>query len=175
MATPRATSITILPASVRPSQRRGLLAPVEPQSPSPMSRNPSGLARKCSTTNRLGVESRPPLPLQNPSHSFTTTASGARMYFFRFLGPLLIWPNLIPLSPCKTPRSTGANSPPLDPFAPFHPPPAAAASPAWHFTCILLFFPPFRYSPVSSEEETSWHLTSLPLIVFSSPPRRLLR
>ena len=45
MATPRARRRTILPASVRPTQGIGQLPPVEPQSPSPMSRSNSGLAR----------------------------------------------------------------------------------------------------------------------------------
>jgi len=45
MATPRARSSTILPASVGPTQGSRSLPPVEPVSPSPMSRNPSGLAR----------------------------------------------------------------------------------------------------------------------------------
>ena len=44
MATPRARRTTILPASVRPAPGPGQLPPVEPQSPSPMSRTPSGLA-----------------------------------------------------------------------------------------------------------------------------------
>jgi len=44
MATPRARRTTILPASVRPTQGFGQLPPVEPQSPSPMSRSNSGLA-----------------------------------------------------------------------------------------------------------------------------------
>jgi len=45
MATPRARSSTILPAPVGPAQGSRLLPPVEPASPSPMSRTPSGLAR----------------------------------------------------------------------------------------------------------------------------------
>jgi len=45
MATPRARSSTILPAPVGLSQGSRLLPPVEPASPSPMSRTPSGLAR----------------------------------------------------------------------------------------------------------------------------------
>jgi len=45
MATPRARRTTILPASVRPAPGAGQLPPVEPQSPSPMSRTPSGLAQ----------------------------------------------------------------------------------------------------------------------------------
>ena len=45
MATPRARSTTILPAPLGPSQGNRPLSPVEPVSPSPMSRNPSGLAR----------------------------------------------------------------------------------------------------------------------------------
>jgi len=45
MATPRARSSTILPAPVGPTQGSRLLPPVEPASPSPMSRTPSGLAR----------------------------------------------------------------------------------------------------------------------------------
>ena len=45
MATPRARRTTILPASVRPAPGSGQLPPVEPQSPSPMSRTPSDLAR----------------------------------------------------------------------------------------------------------------------------------
>jgi len=45
MATPRARSTTILPAPVGPSQGHRPLPPTEPVSPSPMSRNPSGLAR----------------------------------------------------------------------------------------------------------------------------------
>ena len=45
MATPRARRTTILPASVRPAPGTGQLPPVEPQSPSPMSRTPSGLAQ----------------------------------------------------------------------------------------------------------------------------------
>ena len=45
MATPRARRTTILPASVRPAPGAGLLPPVEPQSPSPMRRTPSGLAQ----------------------------------------------------------------------------------------------------------------------------------
>jgi len=45
MATPRARSSTILPAFVRPAPGTGQLPPVEPQSPSPVSRTPSGLAR----------------------------------------------------------------------------------------------------------------------------------
>jgi len=45
MATPRARSSTILPASVGPAQGNRSLPPVEPVSPSPMSRTPSGLAR----------------------------------------------------------------------------------------------------------------------------------
>jgi len=44
MATPRAIRTTILPASVRRTQGTGSLSPVEPASPSPMSRTPSGLA-----------------------------------------------------------------------------------------------------------------------------------
>jgi len=44
MATPRARRTTILPATVRPAQGSGQLPPVEAQSPSPMSRTPSGLA-----------------------------------------------------------------------------------------------------------------------------------
>jgi len=45
MATPRARSSTILPAPVGPAQGSRLLPPVEPASPSPMSRTTSGLAR----------------------------------------------------------------------------------------------------------------------------------
>jgi len=45
MATPRARRTTILPASVRPAPGSGQLPPMEPQSPSPMSRSSSGLAR----------------------------------------------------------------------------------------------------------------------------------
>jgi len=45
MATPRARSSTILPAPIGPAQGSRLLPPVEPASPSPMSRTPSGLAR----------------------------------------------------------------------------------------------------------------------------------
>jgi len=45
MATPRARSSTILPAPVGPAQGSRSLPPVEPDSPSPMSRTPSGLAR----------------------------------------------------------------------------------------------------------------------------------
>jgi len=45
MATPRARRTTILPATLRPAPGSGQLPPVEPQSPSPMSRSPSGLAR----------------------------------------------------------------------------------------------------------------------------------
>jgi len=45
MATPRARSSTILPASVGPAQGNRSLPPAEPVSPSPMSRTPSGLAR----------------------------------------------------------------------------------------------------------------------------------
>jgi len=45
MATPRARSSTILPAPVGPAQGCRLLPPVEPASPSPVSRTPSGLAR----------------------------------------------------------------------------------------------------------------------------------
>jgi len=45
MATPRARRSTILPTSVRPTQGSGLLPSLEPQSPSPMSRTPSVLAR----------------------------------------------------------------------------------------------------------------------------------
>jgi len=44
MATPRARRATILLASMRPPPGAGLLPPVEPQSPSPMSTTPSGLA-----------------------------------------------------------------------------------------------------------------------------------
>jgi len=44
MATARARRTTILPASVRPAPGIGQLPPVEPQSPSPMSRSNSGLA-----------------------------------------------------------------------------------------------------------------------------------
>jgi len=45
MATPRARRATILPAPLGPTQGTRLLPPVEPVSPSPMSRTPSGLAR----------------------------------------------------------------------------------------------------------------------------------
>jgi len=45
MPTPRARSTTILPAPVGPNQGNRPLPPAEPVSPSPMSRNPSGLAR----------------------------------------------------------------------------------------------------------------------------------
>jgi len=45
MATPRARSTTILQAPLGPSQGDRPLPPAEPVSPSPMSRNPSGLAR----------------------------------------------------------------------------------------------------------------------------------
>ena len=45
MATPRARRTTILPASVRPAPGFGQLPPVDPQSPSAMSRSNSGLAR----------------------------------------------------------------------------------------------------------------------------------
>jgi len=45
MATPRARRTKILPAPVRPAPGSGQLPPVEPQSPSPMSRTPSGQAR----------------------------------------------------------------------------------------------------------------------------------
>jgi len=45
MATPRARSSTILPAPIGPAQGSRSLPPAEPASPSPMSRNPSGLAR----------------------------------------------------------------------------------------------------------------------------------
>jgi len=45
MATPRARSSTILPAPIGPAQGSRSLPPVEPASPSPMSRTPSGLAR----------------------------------------------------------------------------------------------------------------------------------
>jgi len=124
MATPRARSSTILPAPVGPTQGSRLLPPVEPASPSPMSRTPSGLARECSTTRHRGAVSRTPLPLRNPSHSFNTTASGAGMCFFRFLGCSRNWPTLRPSSPCRTHRSTGASYP--------------------HSIC-LLFFPPHRW------------------------------
>jgi len=45
MATPRPRSTTILPAPLEPNQGNRSLPPAEPVSPSPMSRNPSGLAR----------------------------------------------------------------------------------------------------------------------------------
>jgi len=45
MATPRARSTTILPAPLGPNQGNRSLPPAAPVSPSPMSRNPSGLAR----------------------------------------------------------------------------------------------------------------------------------
>jgi len=45
MATPRARRTTILPASVRPAPGAGQLPPMEPQSPSPVSITPSGLAQ----------------------------------------------------------------------------------------------------------------------------------
>jgi len=45
MATPRARSSTIVPAQLGPPQGSRALPPTEPASPSPMSRNPSGLAR----------------------------------------------------------------------------------------------------------------------------------
>jgi len=45
MATPRATSSTILPAPVGPAQGSLMLPPAQADSPSPMSRTPSGLAR----------------------------------------------------------------------------------------------------------------------------------
>jgi len=45
MATPRARSSTILPAPVGPIQGNRPLPPMEPVSPSPMSRNLSGIAR----------------------------------------------------------------------------------------------------------------------------------
>jgi len=43
MATPRARRTTILGAAIRPAPGNGHLPPVEPQSPSPLSRTPSGL------------------------------------------------------------------------------------------------------------------------------------
>jgi len=45
MPTPRARSTTILPAPLGPTQGNRPLPPAEPVRPSPMSRNPSGLAR----------------------------------------------------------------------------------------------------------------------------------
>ena len=61
-------------------------------------------------------------PLQNPSHSFNTTASGAGMCSFFCSGRLHSWPTLLPLSPCKTLQSTGVNS--------------------LRLICLLLFPPP---------------------------------
>ena len=45
MATPRARSTMILPAPLGPGQGNRPLPPTAPVRPSPMSRNPSGLAR----------------------------------------------------------------------------------------------------------------------------------
>jgi len=171
MATPRARRTTILPASVRPNQGSSALPPAEQPSPSPMSRTASGLARYCSTTIRRGQESRSPLPLRTPSHSFSTTASGAGMCSFHCSGPLLNWPNLLPLWPCKTLRSTGANYPLSDCFLPSPPPPPVAASPALPFTFIVLFCLLFLSFLGFLTGATSWLLTFSPLMAFLIPPR----
>ena len=139
MATPRARSSTILPAPVGPTQGIRSLPPAEPASPSPMSRTPLGQARYCSTNSHHGAASRTPLALRNPSHSFNTTGSGAGMCFFPCSGPLRNWPSLLPLLPCKTLLSIGANFLPFIRLLFFPRPPTVAASPASLFTFIVPF------------------------------------